>query len=729
MDSSAMMAMDENNDVSEAATPTQISTANSEADMPIGPEDAGVDEASGSGAAAPKSERHHPLGVEAGNGAPDALPPAPGADVADSSEAVMQDAGGLDGSGMNVRVADIDSGPSSASKMLVPQSQEIIIPSYSAWFNMSRINDTERKALPEFFNNKNKSKTPSVYKDYRDFMINTYRLNPSEYLTVTACRRNLAGDVCAIVRVHAFLEQWGLINYQVDPDSRPSSIGPAFTGHFRVTADTPRGLQPIYPAVPLLKAESLSVANASTGQREAAPGDGGGASAPGLQFSKNIYSDAITSSSPRKHGLEGTDADNADATAPPAKKIKHSCATCAVDCPKVRYHSSKSPAMEICANCYIEGRFPSQMYSGDFVKMEEKVAKHAAEEEWSEQETLLLLEGIELFDEDWSKVSDHVGTRTRDQCILKFLQLPIEDPYIGIKGTELGPLQFQRIPFSAADNPVLSLTAFLASVVDPKVASAAAKAAVQELRGAVKKEPAAQDGSSTPEPSAPPAETTDAATGEATTGEAASVAMDVDETAESSGQKAESSAVMEVDSETATQPVGEVGTAKQPTLTGDESSDKSSSNIPAQSGRADSTLQTAAATAIASASVKAHALASHATSELHALTLALIQSQWRKVEAKMSHFEDMEALLERERKDFEREKQRLYAERLAFRKMVAEWEAGKENLDMATGMRRASIKPGSTLDSVSGGPMARRVGSEQFAEGAPAPDAYLVQLE
>lgn len=46
-------------------------------------------------------------------------------------------------------------------------------------------------------------------------MMNTYRLNPSEYLTVTACRRNLAGDVGAIMRVHAFLEQWGLINYQV----------------------------------------------------------------------------------------------------------------------------------------------------------------------------------------------------------------------------------------------------------------------------------------------------------------------------------------------------------------------------------------------------------------------------------------------------------------------------------------------------------------------------------
>ena len=76
----------------------------------------------------------------------------------------------------------------------------------------------------------------------------TVRLNPGEYLTVTACRRNLAGDVCAIMRVHAFLEQWGLVNYQVDPDSRPTPMGPPPTSHFHVLADTPSGLQPLAPA-------------------------------------------------------------------------------------------------------------------------------------------------------------------------------------------------------------------------------------------------------------------------------------------------------------------------------------------------------------------------------------------------------------------------------------------------------------------------------------------------
>ena len=102
-----------------------------------------------------------------------------------------------------------------AKKYLAEQTQDVIIPSYSAWFDMSTIHHIEKRSLPEFFNSRNRSKTPSIYKDYRDFMINTSRLNPSEYLTFTACRRNLAGDVCAIMRVHAFLEQWGLINYQV----------------------------------------------------------------------------------------------------------------------------------------------------------------------------------------------------------------------------------------------------------------------------------------------------------------------------------------------------------------------------------------------------------------------------------------------------------------------------------------------------------------------------------
>lgn len=125
---------------------------------------------------------------------------------------------GAAGEGEGQEVKTKESLEAAARDHLISQTHAIILPSYSTWFDMTTIHDIERKAMAEFFNSRNRSKTPVVYKDYRDFMINTYRLNPAEYLTVTACRRNLAGDVCAIMRVHAFLEQWGLINYQVGFD-------------------------------------------------------------------------------------------------------------------------------------------------------------------------------------------------------------------------------------------------------------------------------------------------------------------------------------------------------------------------------------------------------------------------------------------------------------------------------------------------------------------------------
>ena len=83
-----------------------------------------------------------------------------------------------------------------------------------------------------------------------------------------------------------------------------------------------------------------------------------------------------------------------------------------------------------------------------------------------------------MYKDDWNKVSEHVGSRTQDECILHFLRLPIEDPYLENSESSLGPLAYQPVPFSQSGNPVMSTVAFLASVVDPRVASAAAKAAL-----------------------------------------------------------------------------------------------------------------------------------------------------------------------------------------------------------------------------------------------------------
>ena len=56
-----------------------------------------------------------------------------------------------------------------------------------------------------------------------------------------------ANQHCKYFRVHALLEQWGLVNYQVDAEQRPTPMGPPPTSHFHVLGDTPSGMQPINP--------------------------------------------------------------------------------------------------------------------------------------------------------------------------------------------------------------------------------------------------------------------------------------------------------------------------------------------------------------------------------------------------------------------------------------------------------------------------------------------------
>nr|NVI75774.1 moira [Cucujiformia] len=288
---------------------------------------------------------------------------------------------------------------------------------YAAWFDYNSIHEVEKRALPEFFNGRNKSKTPEIYLAYRNFMVDTYRLNPTEYITSTACRRNLAGDVCAIMRVHAFLEQWGLINYQVDTDSRPTPMGPPPTSHFHILSDTPSGLQPVNPP----KTPQPSAAKTL------------------LDLDRTLESKKTENGEPiSSFGL------------------------------KLDQYAKKPAALR---------------------------NKSAASltRDWTEQETLLLLEGLEMYKDDWNKVCEHVGSRTQDECILHFLRLPIEDPYLEDPeaGGALGPLAYQPIPFSKAGNPIMSTVAFLASIVDPRVAAAAAKSAMNEFASIKEEVPAA----------------------------------------------------------------------------------------------------------------------------------------------------------------------------------------------------------------------------------------------
>lgn len=322
---------------------------------------------------------------------------------------------------------------------LIEQSRHVVIPSFAKWFDMNEIHLIEKKLFPDFFPQPTAEdvapsvyKTPDTYRNMRDFMINTYRINPIEYLTVTAVRRNLAGDVASIIRIHRFLEKWGLINYQIDPRTKPSLVGPQYTGHFQLTLDTPKGLTPFVPEnVTVVKGEKPAEKPAEKADVPAVKQEEKEdfSSIPiNLEVSKNIFDEAGTSKAPAA--------------------VLYFCNETSNDVSDVRYHNLKSKALAggnlgpliISKECYDQGLFPLNFVASDFVKLDKSVKQP----EWTQQEVLLLLEGIDMYASNdgtsqslfintngqWDRIAEHVATKTREECLIKFLQLPIEDKYL-----------------------------------------------------------------------------------------------------------------------------------------------------------------------------------------------------------------------------------------------------------------------------------------------------------
>ncbi|XP_040474412.1 SWI/SNF complex subunit SMARCC2 isoform X5 [Falco naumanni] len=545
------------------------------------------------------------------------------------------------------------------------QTHHIIIPSYAAWFDYNSVHAIERRALPEFFNGKNKSKTPEIYLAYRNFMIDTYRLNPQEYLTSTACRRNLAGDVCAIMRVHAFLEQWGLINYQVDAESRPTPMGPPPTSHFHVLADTPSGLVPLQPKTPQGR---QSDGDAKTGRK-----------------SKEIE-DLVTETVKGKPELQQTSASQQMLNFPDKSKEK----------------PADMQNFGLRTDMYTKKNVPSK-----------SKAAASATREWTEQETLLLLEALEMYKDDWNKVSEHVGSRTQDECILHFLRLPIEDPYLEDSEASLGPLAYQPIPFSQSGNPVMSTVAFLASVVDPRVASAAAKSALEEFSKMKEEVPTAlvEAHVRKVEEAAKVTGKADPAFGLESSGIAGTASDEPERIEESGAEEARAEAQPAEEKKEAKEPrdgAGEEEAKEKPgeapkkeeetgkEAEGEKEPDKGDGDGTGEPEKGkeakggldeapkeppepeaerkakverdigEGNLSTAAAAALAAAAVKAKHLAAVEERKIKSLVALLVETQMKKLEIKLRHFEELETIMDREREALEYQRQQLLADRQAF---------------------------------------------------------------
>lgn len=84
--------------------------------------------------------------------------------------------------------------------------------------------------------------------------------------------------------------------------------------------------------------------------------------------------------------------------------------------------------MTLCARCYVRGNYRAGVSSTDFRRVE---ISEEVKTEWTDRETLQLLEAIMHYGEDWKKVADHVGGRSAKECVSRFIKLPFGEQFLG----------------------------------------------------------------------------------------------------------------------------------------------------------------------------------------------------------------------------------------------------------------------------------------------------------
>uniref|UniRef100_A0A7S1PGU9 SWIRM domain-containing protein n=1 Tax=Percolomonas cosmopolitus TaxID=63605 RepID=A0A7S1PGU9_9EUKA len=99
-----------------------------------------------------------------------------------------------------------------SAELMFGSNVTVNLPETCKWFSCDEVDEREKREFPEFFNESDPMKNPTIYKRYRNFIVRQFHINPQTYLTATECRRVLVGDVTVIMRLHAFLEHHSIIN-------------------------------------------------------------------------------------------------------------------------------------------------------------------------------------------------------------------------------------------------------------------------------------------------------------------------------------------------------------------------------------------------------------------------------------------------------------------------------------------------------------------------------------
>ncbi|KAI3946144.1 hypothetical protein MKX01_024900 [Papaver californicum] len=271
-----------------------------------------------------------------------------------------------------------------------------VIPTHAGWFSWEKVHPLEEHALESFFNGESEKRTPDSYMEIRNLIVKKFHEVSKTSFDPKDLSALSAGEMDDRQEVMAFLDHWGLINFKPFPladagMALPDGDGATKTSslveklyHFEAAESRPRGSSTPDLAAPVLP--------------------------------PRLYPESFIAEEVRPEG--------------PA--VEYHCNSCSGDCSRKRYHCQKQADFDLCSECYNNGKFDAGMSHADFILME-SAEPGVNGGSWTDQETLLLLEALELFGPNWSEIAEHVATKTKTQCILHFVQMPIEDSFFEVK--------------------------------------------------------------------------------------------------------------------------------------------------------------------------------------------------------------------------------------------------------------------------------------------------------
>ncbi|XP_026394240.1 SWI/SNF complex subunit SWI3D-like isoform X2 [Papaver somniferum] len=271
-----------------------------------------------------------------------------------------------------------------------------VIPTHAGWFSWEKVHPLEEHALQSFFNGESEKRTPDSYMEIRNLIVKKFHEDPKASFDSKDLPELSAGELDDRQEVMAFLDHWGLINFKPFPLADASMALPDGDGatktsslveklyHFEAVESRPWGSFKPDLAAPVLP--------------------------------PRLYPESFIAEEVRPEG--------------PA--VEYHCNSCSGDCSRKRYHCQKQADFDLCSECYNNGKFDAGMSHADFILME-SAEPGVNGGSWTDQETLLLLEALELFGPNWSEIAEHVATKTKTQCILHFVQMPIEDSFFEVR--------------------------------------------------------------------------------------------------------------------------------------------------------------------------------------------------------------------------------------------------------------------------------------------------------